>query len=383
MQNNLVPRLLKISGNAGMEVSVPAPRRSPRKGARANSAQGGYILVALSLGLVFLLGMAGLAIDVGRMYIVKSEAQSFTDSASFAAALQLDNTPTGITRAQTAVTNNPKKWQFQNSAFTNVTTSFATASTGPWTTTPPNPPTGYFFTQVRATVSLPMYLMGALAGQHAQIVGSAVAGAQPTFNNQGGEFPFSPYSRLANPDSLTDPFGYLPGNQYTLRWGSPGNQSSCGTDATHATLAENGTVRGYCCAAGNSSLRETIVGGDTVALAVGDPVPMTTGNVNSAPPAIAWRVAMDTDTTSATYAQYRTAETGNGIRVVLVPVNAGPLTNYRSLGFAAFFLLQQTYYEGLNGNDAACGVYIGRYLQGQQIPPAPGGSGIFHIKLFQ
>ena len=54
---------------------------------QAYSNSRGYILVALTLGMVFLLGMAGLAIDVGRMYITKSEAQSFADSAAFSAAL--------------------------------------------------------------------------------------------------------------------------------------------------------------------------------------------------------------------------------------------------------------------------------------------------------
>ena len=77
--------------------------RSPRRGSRRS----GYVLVALSLGLVFILGMAGLAVDIGRMYITKSEAQSFTDSASFSAALQLDGTSAGITRAQNAVAADP------------------------------------------------------------------------------------------------------------------------------------------------------------------------------------------------------------------------------------------------------------------------------------
>src|SRR5882724_7135051 len=92
----------------------------------------GYVLIALSVGLVFILGMAGLAVDIGRMYITKSEAQSFVDSAAFYAALQLDGTQTGIGRAQTKVTSNPKKWQFQNDDFSNVTTEFGTAATGPW-----------------------------------------------------------------------------------------------------------------------------------------------------------------------------------------------------------------------------------------------------------
>src|SRR6266487_2103197 len=95
-----LPRLLKKCGNAGI----------PRRGARAKSGQRGYILVAVSLGLVFLLGAGGLAIDIGRMYIAKSETQAFVDSAAFAATLQLDDSPGGITQAQTAVSNNPKRW---------------------------------------------------------------------------------------------------------------------------------------------------------------------------------------------------------------------------------------------------------------------------------
>src|ERR1700731_1184828 len=87
---------------------------------QTKSRRRGYILVALSLGVVFLLGMAGMAIDIGRMYITKSEAQSFADTAAFAAALELDGTAAGVTRAQTAVANNPKKWQFQNDSFTGV-----------------------------------------------------------------------------------------------------------------------------------------------------------------------------------------------------------------------------------------------------------------------
>src|SRR4051795_13634109 len=46
----------------------------------------GYILVATALSIPFLLGVSGLAIDIGRMYITKTEAQAFVDSASLVAA---------------------------------------------------------------------------------------------------------------------------------------------------------------------------------------------------------------------------------------------------------------------------------------------------------
>ena len=108
MRNSLVTPVLNKSGNSGIEVSVPAQRRSLPKGARANSARRGYVLTALSSGLVLLLGVGGAAIDMGRRNIVESETQAFADSASFAATLQLDGTAAGIAQAQTAVHNNPK-----------------------------------------------------------------------------------------------------------------------------------------------------------------------------------------------------------------------------------------------------------------------------------
>lgn len=357
------------------------PNRGTSQKPGGRSRQRGYVLVALSLGLVFILGMSGLAVDIGRMYVTKSEAQSFVDSAAFSAALQLDGTAGGITRALNAVNNNPKKWQFQNDSFTNVQTAFATASNGPWVSVP-GAPASYYFVQVQTTVSLPMYLIGALGSPNSTIAAGAVAGRTATTGVPGGEFPFSPYTRSASPDNGADPFGYQVGNQYTLRWGAPGDKSTCGTDATQPNLSSNGKIRGYCCVSQSAaSLRQSIVGGQTDPVSIGSPVPMDNGAKNTEMSAIGMRVAEDTDTTSATYTQYRAAGTGNGERVVYVPVNSGA-PNYTNLGFAGFFLLSGGYYAGLGGNDSACAEYIGLYVQGAGATP-PGGSGAYHIKLFQ
>lgn len=375
---------MKSSGSrAGVRADIGGKSMPHPDGGR--SSRRGYVLVALSLGLVFILGMAGLAVDVGRMYIAKSEAQSYVDSASFAAALQLDGTAAGLTRAQTAVANDPKKWDFQNDTFTGVT-NFGTASTGPWVSAP-SPATNYYFAQVQTTVNVPMYLMTALVGQTSTVVASAVAGRAATNGVPGGEFPFSPYTRSASPDNASDPFGYQVGNDYTLRWGAPGNNTTCGTDATKANLSSNGKIRGYCCVAESAAnLRQAIVGGDTDPVTIGNPVEMDNGAKNTEMSAIGERVAEDSDTSSATYAQYLTNGTGNGERVVYVPVNSGS-PNYTALGFAGFFLLNAASYSGLGGNDSACAEYIGTYVQGaagQGTPGlAPGGSGAYHIKLYQ
>jgi hypothetical protein len=113
-----------------------------------------------------------------------------------------------------------------------------------------------------------------------------------------------------------------------------------------------------------------------------DPVPARSRPESSPGFGSIWRVAFDTDTTSSTYSQYRSAGTGNGERVVMVPVNNGP-PNFINVGFAGFFLRNAAYYAGLHGTDSACAEYIGTLLQGSPNPLPPGGSGAFHIKLYQ
>ncbi len=344
----------------------------------------GYVAIAFAVALPFLLGMAGLAVDVGRMYVARNEAQSYTDAAALAAALRLDGSAAGLAGATSAAGGVPMKWQFGNSTFSGVDVQFATSPAGPWTQTPPNPPSGYHFVRVAATVHLPMYLMPVVTRtSFATISASAVAGRTVTNSLPGGEFPFSPYTRAGSPDDAADPYGYKVGNQYTLRWGAPGDRTDCGTDATQPNLSENGDVRGYCCAGSAASLREAIVGGQTKAVTIGQPVPMDHGAKHTEMSAIAMRVAMDSDTTSTSYSQYLSRAEGNGERVVAVAINNGSAGGYTAVGFAAFFLLNYSYYNGLNGgNNSACAEYIGAWIQGNPAP-RPGGAGAFHLKLYE
>jgi Flp pilus assembly protein TadG len=344
-----------------------------------SSEKRGYILVATALSLPFLLGVGGLAIDIGRMYITKNEAQAYVDSASLAAARQLDGTSAGITRATTATGTDTGKWRFDTTPFASISTKFATSSAGPFIAAP-TPATGYLYAQVVATVNLPMYLIRVVTGPTATISAAGVAGNSPLTTLASGVFPFSPYTRIASPDNASDPYGYQIGNQYTFRWGAPGDNTSCGTDATSPNLSQNGSVRGYCCVANSAaSLRQAIVGGQTDTVTIGQPINMDNGAKNTEMSAIGDRVSIDSDTTSATYAAYRAAGTGNGARVVVVAVNGGA-PNYIAIGFAGFFLLNSDSYNGLHGNDSACAEYIGAWTQGETAP-APGGSGGYRLRL--
>src|SRR5689334_660480 len=125
---------------------------------RARYRQRGYIMIATALSLIFLLGVVGLSVDIGRMYITKNELQPYTASATVAAAIHLDGSSAGITRALAAHGSDKGKWRIGTTTSDSVTTSFATSSGGTYTTAPPDPPTGYTYARVVAVVNLPMYL---------------------------------------------------------------------------------------------------------------------------------------------------------------------------------------------------------------------------------
>jgi Flp pilus assembly protein TadG len=361
----------------------------------------GFVLVATSLSALFLLGAAGLAVDIGRMYVARSETQSFVDSAALSAAEQLDDTTAGINKALTAITNNPKRWQFGTSAFTDVVTRFANSdpATATWLAAGslPSPPAGYNFVRVTATVDPRLYLLSTLAGSATSTVSaSATAGKVNRTYFTEGVFPFSPYSHKIAPDCQTcddanDLFGMQIGNQYTFRWAAspdlgkgnvcPGDDSQAMIDIANAGGSSN---RGYIELNSAADLSQAILSNVSTSLEVSGTadvptnftldgtVDMDGGAKNSViNGAVAARAQQDSDSLSQTYSEYKTLHAGNGRRVVVVPVNNGA-PDFSIAGFAGFFLLTPSSYD-VTGNEPACGEYIGAWTQGN---PYSGGTTI-------
>jgi uncharacterized membrane protein len=86
--------------------------------------------MATALGLLAIVGIAGVTVDLGRMYIAKNELMAYTDAASIAAAVQLDGTTTGITRAKNAgaamgTGAHAMGWDFATKLITGATYQFA------------------------------------------------------------------------------------------------------------------------------------------------------------------------------------------------------------------------------------------------------------------
>src|SRR5215469_11423952 len=123
-------------------------RPVPKHGSRTR--QCGFVLLTMAAGAVAILAALGIAFDLGRTFVAKNEMQNYCDSAALAAALRLDGTTTGISNAQTAVTNSANAWNLGTSTVSSPTVTFATAQSGPWSANP-NPATNYSYVKVSAT----------------------------------------------------------------------------------------------------------------------------------------------------------------------------------------------------------------------------------------
>ena len=80
--------------------------------------QGGSVIVTVAATLLLLLGIMGIALDFGRLFVVKTELQTAVDSCALAAAQELDGATDSQTRAKNAGTTsgNLNKIQFQGAA---------------------------------------------------------------------------------------------------------------------------------------------------------------------------------------------------------------------------------------------------------------------------
>lgn len=62
----------------------------------------GAVMVTVALALLFLLGFMGIALDFGRLFVVKTELQTASDSCALAAAQELDGGSDALLRATSA-----------------------------------------------------------------------------------------------------------------------------------------------------------------------------------------------------------------------------------------------------------------------------------------
>jgi hypothetical protein len=382
----------------------------------------GFVLVILAVCLLVLIGMLGLATDLGRLYIAKNELQTFADAAAGAASQELDGTDEGIDRARQVAITYPNRWNFGSQVVAGATVTFSKSPDTGFVANPPSPPKDYKYVRVEAQGTLPLYFLSVFLGGQSQMAPAAylmffqLRTASVTADSAAGQFkvtqfvdnllPYSPDAHLdpgrppvTNPGfSEPDPFNFVIGKRYTMRWPPPGQRDKPGKwcegdrDANFVSpdpssergFIDIGKVAG---SGGSSYIRQAIISNvQTHPLAIGEPVVHVSGNRGTESDALRERTNQDTDSYSANWTEYQNNTTGsrrvgNGRRVVFMPVN-NPFDGDRMVDFAAFLLPVDTEVCGTSNTAPCCAEYLGPGLLFGRTP-ATETAGVYRTRLLR
>ena len=380
-------------------------------GYKPSGRKSGYVLVTMAAAGFALMGAVGLAIDMGRLYTVKTESQAFTDAAALAAAIQLDGTSAGITAAKAAVTKTNNTWGFNTKTMSTPTVEFSTSSSGTYSTNPGNP-AGYIYARVTVSVSAPLAFMPIVmtgTKKYTQTVATRSVAGQISISN----FPvgLGPYSAIGQGSMSGPNFGLVVGEQYSIQWPqfngtragcNPGNPEKCfnsppcAGDSKQAMQAVTqywgSNNNGYWGFSSNADIKASVLDGlQTQPIAVGDNIYPILSNGNKAAEAavLDLRVTQDAYYADNSVSNYVASTTHNGRRLMVVPIlNPTDSTTTTVLGFGEFLLLSDgttdsNYYQHeTNGNDPFCAIYVGPYVLNADDPGgATSGTGAYRVKL--
>ena len=359
-----------------------------------------------------LLGVVGLAIDLGRIFTIKTETQAYTDAAALAAAIELDGTASGITAAQAAVTSANNTWNFNTTAIPAPTVEFAQSLAGPWSASPGSA-AGYTFARVAASVSAPLafmpVVMPAESRKFTQTIASRSVAAQIDIDT----FPkgLAPYTAVST-NTMGPDFGLTAGAHYSMQWPQfNGTRQGCDavtpekcfnadpcegdSDASLWAVASNwaSANNGYWGFQSNQEIKLSVLDGlQTQPISVGTNISPILSNGNKAAQAdvLDLRVQGDADNASNVVSTYLASSAHNGRRLMVMPiVNPASPTSSTVSGFGEFLLLSNgsssNYYKHeTNGNDPFCAIYVGPYVLGGTGPGgATNGTGAYRVKLVE
>ncbi len=364
-------------------------------------------MIVVSIAAFGLVGVLGVAADMGRVFIAKNETQTYCDAGALAAALALDGTASGITKATTAAAAAGNGWNLGMATLPAPTVEFATAAAGPWSTSAAAAILSSYV-RVTANVDVTTYFATIFSQSTTQRVRSIGVAAQIPLSNltQG----LGPYTAVAS-DLSSPTFGLVVGSQYDIQWpqynatrsgcnaSNPDrcfNQDTCTGEQTNArrqaiwqmTQTWGSSTNGYWGGTSNSEITAEVLNlVQLQAVAVGGSLTMTNGNKQAQAGVLDTRVGQDNDMTSGTASAYLASSTHNGRRLFSIPIVSptGPGTSTVN-GYGLFLLnsngMSSNYYQQGNGNDGFCAIFAGSYVIGS-IGPGVGASGGYKVQLVQ
>jgi Flp pilus assembly protein TadG len=364
----------------------------------------GAILFLVAGAMVVLLGMAGLAFDLGMLYNVKTDLQNAVDAAALAGAWKLNGTSQGITDAVTSAQAAANTFQFQdhpiNLATGDITFStvrdsgFVSASAVISSGTAAN----IRFVRAGKSTITDLYMIKAIpgVGSTRTVEAFAVAGNSPPLNNIcDGVVPLSPVPQ----DEGGNIENYTPGNYYIYRL-APGNDVDSVGSGNYLLLdfCDVLAAQGIDCNRGGATIRDLLSGATQGCIPLNTPI-CTKPGVTAGPVRLGLNDRFDQDTnqheytggTSVTWQYNRYIQDsdpgpkGNGKRVFVVPFVSSAQGSWAPLGsgkacpiyvlnYGCFFMRERV--PGGSGLDIM-GEYIGKCnVQGYFDPNAPTPPGL-------
>jgi Flp pilus assembly protein TadG len=343
----------------------------------------GFSLALLTVCLIVMLGMVGVTYDLGRMYIVKNELQTFVDASALAAVAKMDGTKTGIDGANATATagplgtSKPNGYDFDSKTISPVTATYASNFTDTYDSyavASSNATNTYRFINITASAALPMTFLPVLPGipTSMTITATATAGQQAGSSVSNGGL--APFVSDAHDATDTKNFGFTENVSYTMKWGNK-NVTDCAGDSGFPAPPNAPSAHGFVDlgqGSGSSGLRGVIVYGGypnanstPSSVYPGMQLFSASGNKGSSIySTLAERSNQDPDQTSTTWEAYKAAGTGNYRRVMTVPVDdpatwagTGGTASVTVVGFANFLLAPGSTISGNSGS--ICASYIG------------------------
>ena len=194
--------------------------------------QRGAVAIMVGLSIAVLIGMIGLAIDLGRMFVIKTEMQNAADACALAAARELDGNTDALDRADDSgvLVGTRNRINLQDEAAPVTTASLTySAVLSPNSSYQPsglaNPATAKYAMCTLSRPNLGMLFMG-VRGFGNQTVGAyAVATLAPSQTTCA--IPLGMCKPAGG--SSTAPFGLVEGTWYSGKFGSGGGESLTGS----------------------------------------------------------------------------------------------------------------------------------------------------------
>jgi hypothetical protein len=388
----------------------------------------GAILFIVAACLVVLLGIMGLAIDLGHAYNNKSQLQNIADACALAGGSALNSEPSGIALAESRATDAANRLsnrsEFNKASVTVPTTAvtYSVALNGPWLTRAAAEAVAVAPTIHYVRVDVPpqpteVVFAKVIPGIPASLSfgAEAVAGQLPLAEVCRGLDPFSPVRRDSGPYADSPPatvcsapgqigctmpgeFGYIRGQSYELRL-SPGNSGkNCGTQGIPGSVTGNfgfSDVNG--CGTGNSCLIDTIVNGSqNSCVGTGPVLPAVPGDRGATIlGALQDRFDQDNDLTTYytwdswhdTYLENTIASNGRQPyrRQIRVAFNDGVIPNgagtYNVQGFGCFFMESRP--DRSPPSSALCLMFVGACSESGAPAPSATTTSITRLVLFK